>query len=262
MIYSRAEPANADIGLAVAMQSELLGSVGSSVFTTAIQNTLRLCADISEFMGFSRVDSRTSPQILMVKGEDNRATARADAYRDRFFRYDPVNRLFNEGTPSGVYVARVRSEEILHGDYRQVCYARPGFREKLTLASKDHGKWIVLNVYARERLRGFEPTEVESLSKFAQICLPIMALHCRLIGSCSRRTPLSVNDVEARLRNAFPELSNREVAVCARSLVGVTSEGIAIDLGIKQTSVLTYRRRAYERLNINSVHQLSNMLLQ
>jgi DNA-binding CsgD family transcriptional regulator len=77
-----------------------------------------------------------------------------------------------------------------------------------------------------------------------------------------RSKPLSIDDIEMRLKAACPILSGRERSVCARTVAGVTAEGIAIDLGIKQSSVLTYRRRAYERLNISTAHQLSAMLLR
>jgi DNA-binding CsgD family transcriptional regulator len=36
----------------------------------------------------------------------------------------------------------------------------------------------------------------------------------------------------------------------------MTAEATALDLGISPASVLTYRRRAYQRLGISSIHQL------
>ena len=47
-------------------------------------------------------------------------------------------------------------------------------------------------------------------------------------------------------------LTARELDVCARTLVGLTAEGIALDLDIQKSSVLTYRKRAYARLGISS----------
>jgi DNA-binding CsgD family transcriptional regulator len=51
-------------------------------------------------------------------------------------------------------------------------------------------------------------------------------------------------------------LTSRELDVCARSLLGMTAEGIALDLNIKPSSVITYRKRAYERLHISSRYEL------
>jgi DNA-binding CsgD family transcriptional regulator len=55
-------------------------------------------------------------------------------------------------------------------------------------------------------------------------------------------------------------MTQRELDVCARTLIGLTAEGIAIDLNIKKTSVLTYRKRAYARLGISSQTQLFRLL--
>lgn len=262
MIYSLVTPASQEMRIATALHDELADTVGSSAFSGSVSRALRLCGPVQEYMAFSRTDASRTPQILISDGEDGKACGRAEAYRTRYFRYDPINRLFDEKTPAGTYVLRVRSEEIAHGDYRQLCYTRPGFAEKLAFAKKVRSSWVVLSLFPQDHRNGFDEGDVHRLGQIGQIVMPILALHLRMAGSGQRTTPLSVADIEARLRLAFPRLSNRETSVCARSLVGVTAEGIAIDLGIKQTSVLTYRRRAYERLNINSVHQLSTMLLQ
>lgn len=261
MIYTLVKPASTALRLVTEMHDDLTDTVGSSAFPKSVTRALRLCAQVQECMAFSKSETSSAPQILISESDDGRSSGRAEAYRARYFRHDPINRLFDAKTPAGTYVIRVRSEEITHGDYRQICYIKPGFTEKLTLARKSNASWIVLSLFSQDHRNGFHESEVEALGQLGQIILPIIALHLRLAGGAQRSAPPSVSDIEARLRLAFPKLSNRETSVCARSLVGVTAEGIAIDLGIKQTSVLTYRRRAYERLNINSVHQLSTMLL-
>lgn len=55
-------------------------------------------------------------------------------------------------------------------------------------------------------------------------------------------------------------LTGRELDVCARTLIGLTAEGIALDLNIKKSSVSTYRKRAYARLGISSHSQLYRLL--
>jgi DNA-binding CsgD family transcriptional regulator len=55
-------------------------------------------------------------------------------------------------------------------------------------------------------------------------------------------------------------LTGREIDVCARSLSGMTAEGIALELEIKESSVITYRKRAYGRLGISSRHELFRLL--
>lgn len=55
-------------------------------------------------------------------------------------------------------------------------------------------------------------------------------------------------------------LTSRELDVCSRSLLGMTAEGTALDLDIKISSVVTYRKRAYARLGISSQAELFHLL--
>lgn len=66
---------------------------------------------------------------------------------------------------------------------------------------------------------------------------------------------ISLNKVERRLGHIYANLTERERSVCARTMIGMTAEAIAIDLDIAPSTVLTYRRRAYERYQITNCNQ-------
>ena len=57
-------------------------------------------------------------------------------------------------------------------------------------------------------------------------------------------------------------LSRREAEACARALIGVTNLGIALDLGVKESTVATLRRRAYRKLGISSLQELFLLCLR
>ena len=48
--------------------------------------------------------------------------------------------------------------------------------------------------------------------------------------------------------------------VCARAAIGMSVEATALDLGIGKSSVLTYRQRAYQRLQVTSPFELSSLV--
>jgi len=58
-----------------------------------------------------------------------------------------------------------------------------------------------------------------------------------------------------------PQLTEREASVCSGIVLGMTSEGIALDLGISVNTVRTYRKRAYARLKISSENELIKLVL-
>ena len=64
-----------------------------------------------------------------------------------------------------------------------------------------------------------------------------------------------------RLACLAPALTQRERQVCALSALGLTSEGISLKLDIGINTVLTYRKRAYRRLAISSLNELTLRLM-
>lgn len=60
----------------------------------------------------------------------------------------------------------------------------------------------------------------------------------------------------------LPSLSTQEAVVCAHILEGHSNKTIALDEGISVHSVVTYRRRAYSKLNITSLNELFSLMLR
>jgi DNA-binding CsgD family transcriptional regulator len=71
----------------------------------------------------------------------------------------------------------------------------------------------------------------------------------------------SLSTIEQRIAKST-DMPNREVEVCSRILYGLSSAGIAIDLDICETTVKTYRKRAYHRLSIGCERELLTWYLR
>jgi len=108
-----------------------------------------------------------------------------------------------------------------------------------------------------------------------QLLESILPLITTLISTHFRILQLSPLDEQQAHRNArslvhniisksvapFSQLTPREREVCERILLGYTSVGIGLDLNIAQSSVVTYRRRAYEKLDISTQNELFTLCL-
>lgn len=77
-----------------------------------------------------------------------------------------------------------------------------------------------------------------------------------------RAGPLSRLDTIQECISECTDLPPRELEVCARILYGISSAGIAVDLAISETTVKTYRKRAYHRLGLGSERELITWYLQ
>ena len=100
-----------------------------------------------------------------------------------------------------------------------------------------------------------DPSAVES---YAGPLLSILAKHAEMTDAMHSpvRALTSLAEIERCIGQARAELPPREMQVCARMLHGISTEGIALALGISEESVITYRKRAYQRLGIGSRREL------
>ncbi|MBS0449667.1 MAG: hypothetical protein JSS14_00010 [Proteobacteria bacterium] len=65
----------------------------------------------------------------------------------------------------------------------------------------------------------------------------------------------SLSNIEACISGGSP-WPRREGQVCARILYGLTTTGIALDLGVSNETVKTLRKLAYRRLGTGSEREL------
>jgi len=152
-------------------------------------------------------------------------------YLDQWFLQDPVYSDILEMKPG--QNLPIQFQDILRRmgpDYRAKFFDAPSLKSKST------------GVIVGERLRLAVSLYWQRDVVQADIC-PLLAR-------------LALLHFEARQEHNLPEplavLSERERAVCLGMLEGKKAEQIANDLQVAPSSVITYRRRAYAKLGINS----------
>ncbi|MBG9388065.1 LuxR C-terminal-related transcriptional regulator [Caenimonas aquaedulcis] len=80
-------------------------------------------------------------------------------------------------------------------------------------------------------------------------------------GEAFEQALTSLPEIEACLA-ATRQFTGREAEVMARVLFGISTVGIAIDLGLSEQTVKSYRKRAYQRLSFGSERDLLNWYLK
>lgn len=175
-----------------------------------------------------------------------------ERYCNLYFRQDPVTHLLDQmrGNPmqnSPVAALHVMREDIPNHAWKRDIYERENLPDRLSfLFSPEPARRWAVNLY-RSAVRGpFRPDELEALlpigSLIAQVFKSHMGPHKALIcGSASV-------ELEKKLEYLAPGLSPRELAVCARIAEGMSVDGIAVDLNVAPSTVMTLRKRAYAKL--------------
>ena len=176
-------------------------------------------------------------------------------YAERFHHCDPLRRSL-EGPAVSVFV--VSPEDVLDPQYRAECYDLPGIVERITIRSGRH----TLNLYRGHANGPFQEPDAALAVTAAAMLFPLLDRHIQLLGRQPASSLAGLAGIAGRLRTMCPALTGREVDVLARGLIGMTSEGTGLDLGIRTTSVATYRKRAYHRLGISTQAELYGRLIQ
>ncbi|HWK47061.1 MAG TPA: helix-turn-helix transcriptional regulator [Stellaceae bacterium] len=244
----------------------LMDAVGSPTMDTVLFECANRLMAVDEIFGFD-LPARSAPLPLSWMGSRADATARVEAYTHHFHGGDPlIGELKRNWHRPSMLVRRVLASAIPDIEYRWQCYDKPSFAEKIAIARPTTEGWNVMCFYRRSITAS---DELRRLVDFAAIAVPAVRSHVKALrqrgvpsAAAPMAPPMPVDRLLPRLTRRFPGLTERERSVCAWTLLGATAQSIGIELGIATTTVLTYRRRAYQRLGIANAHELVPQLLE
>lgn len=190
--------------------------------------------------------------------------AAQSAYLERFCALDPNRRVFHRpGSAEPVAVRRLRREEVPGFDYRWRCYDAARLVDRLSVISVDPTGGYALNLYRSTDHGPFPDGALAYVQDRAAVLAACCAKHdwCAPPARAAVDPAARIDALGEPLHRLQPGLSRREAAVAARVAAGLTSDGIAVDLGIGMQTVLTYRKRAYAKLGVRNQRELFALLL-
>jgi len=221
---------------------QLLEHLGTTRFYDSFLHWLQHEFGTEQCMVFYCPDGR-QVSTLIYKDYAREASGKrlAEAYvSERHYLQDPNFKTLRTLAPGETRVIRLHSVSDYMGlHYRKAFFEAPGFTDKISiLRGTPQGNYYI-NLYRRDP--GFDDLVLgENLYSLISI---LVCKHFELNERLRQEGPL-----------AF--LSEREQQVCRAVLRGKKNEAIAADLDIAVSSVITYRKRAYEKLGISSRAQL------
>src|SRR5262249_52993893 len=142
--------------------------------------------------------------------------------------------------------------------YRSDCYHAAGLTERLSVVERRPEGLMRANFYL-ERQHSFGDDVIDRVNESTPLLMAALWRHHQTmsVGKGSG----AASSFRVRLKKVAPSLSERELDVCSLVAGGVTSQGIALELGVGVNTVLTYRKRAYARLRISSQNELMRFLM-
>lgn len=238
-----------------------VAALGGAAFASELLAALNQSVPV-DHVCLMRVVDRARPPVLESaswRGGTHVAEVQR-AYLNGLYRFDPN---LSPPADSRVAVRHLRRDAIAHADYRETCFERAGLLERLSVAAGGEGQLVLLNLYRLDASGPFAAVEAAAIEELAPFLAALAVKHVGTLGMLlrSRDRADRIGALAARLHALDGRLTLRERDVLSRVMLGMTSEGIALDLGIGLNTVLTYRKRAYARLGVTSQAELFSLCL-
>lgn len=224
-------------------------SMGEDRFVADVLDCLRASIDVSHF-SVLRVDG-DGPTFVAAgthRDDDDIFVRCRDAYVNGYHEHDLLLHRMRELSRAGARQlgGHVRADEISFGPYRESIYVYHGISARLSTYLVDEaGGSILFNLYRHRAQSVFQDAEIRAFEQLSPALIQLLKGHVALRAE---RVPADGAEV---LRGLDPDLTERELDVCRRLLQGMTHAGIAADLGVAESTVKTYRNRAFQRLGIH-----------
>ncbi|CAN1572117.1 Transcription regulator LuxR, C-terminal [Burkholderiaceae bacterium] len=175
-----------------------------------------------------------------------------ERYRNLYFKQDPVTHLLDQmhnrdKKCEGVAALHVMREDIPDNAWKRDIYERENLPDRLSfLFAPSPELRLAVNLYRSAQRGHFTSCELETLLPMGSLIAQVFK--SRLVFPKVFGAAATSEQFEVALLARAPLLSARERAVCARIATGMSVDGIAVDLGVAPSTVMTLRKRAYAKL--------------
>ncbi len=252
MVQDRAASAPSEITLA-----HLVDCIGSDRFGPALASYLHSLCGADHFAAFRLGRDELREVAACCVQPERTARDRVESYvKQGLWKHDPAmteaQRCVEGPAPT---IIHVDFSDHGYADLRPRVY--PHVRDRILLCGRSASGAFGLSVLRADPHSPFAHEAIEKLGHAAELLVAMLAKH----ADVSETRPNVANALTAlpeieRCIVGMSDLPRREAEVCARILYGLSSVGIALDLSVSEETVKTYRKRAYQRLNIGSEREL------
>lgn len=246
-----------------AQVARLIEAIGRADFVHTVMEVIDRFLPVAVFSAMVQ-DTKSGVQVVAAasRARDLTSSTIAQAYARQYFQHDPARPTnCDDHMAQHVALAHLQSRDLSHLQYRRECYDTLGIIERLSLTCGNGDCIENLNFYRTVKEGPFEPADYDVAIETAAVLMPFIRRHRAIVASPSAIRSETLTRFARRLGNLPSRLTQREIEVCARALIGMSVEATALDLGIRPTSITTYRQRAYHKLGISSQNELFALVL-
>lgn len=218
-----------------------LQSVGTADFNAHFLDMIEKVVKADQCMLYSYRHDR--PRCYLSFNERHKQTAKnmAQKYLRGGYVNDPLRPDIENVRADGDMriFTLVEIHDRMPPEYFQEFFQNTGVIDKITVLARGDDEVVGMSFYRFEENGKFVISEEGLRRDFWTLVAKIVLLHY------SNKQP-------TQLKSPLNSLSGREKEICEAILKGLTTDAIAWEIDVAASTVNTYRKRAYEKLGINS----------
>lgn len=193
----------------------------------------------------SAVDSETGPRQVAL-------------YLHRWQR-DPMVAAAREqlvAHPSAILHSPV--SDLPFRDFRDILYDKADICDRVLACNRSADGMTAICLLRRTEHGAFDGQDLSALRHTVPLITKTIAKHIEVSGRMpdAKLTLRCREQIGRCVASSGVPFSQREFEVCVRILYGMSTCGIALDLGVGEETVMTYKKRAYARLGLASQREL------
>jgi DNA-binding CsgD family transcriptional regulator len=240
---------------------------------------MRFYRMFDEFLGIKQCTAfaftqDVSPRPVLAEGCDERncrvARELADEYVGGAFHRDENVRRTQKHAPQpkgNLQVFSFAASDFKDSVYRYKFYDEPELKGKLVVLASVGQIYYYINFYRGPSAQAFCSEDIVKVRGLSEIAVTALSRHRELStneghvpfggdGSVASERADSYNYMRDAFMGEGWGLTPREAEICAGILLGYSTIGLGLNLGISANTVATHRKHAYAKLGIGSQSEL------
>lgn len=237
----------------------LIGSIGQSNFASRLVGFLyQICGAEHTALFYLNNDNVTGVATASIDGTPQNEVDMSVYLQRALWKSDPTFlEVKSQLGPGQCATARTDIANLSDEMLREVIYGRRGIRDRVLIGARTEDAIVGLSMCS-SKVGFFEPENKARIEAISEALFALLAKHIDIHHKSADVAPAltSLEEIENCICRQMPSMPRREAEVCSRVIYGVSSLGISLELGISVETVMTYRKRAYSRLNIATQREL------
>ena len=239
----------------------LVGQIGTSNFNRTFLDFFKHFVDIDNLVVYY-FPHKKAPQCLIPTGKEENAELMlqiADLYVSEYYKYDPNKSIWGANLRSrSAKHLLINRDEVEDETYRSLFFDSTNLLEELIFAERFLNGSIHIGFHRSPDFKRFDEVDISYFKYLSSFGIACLLRHFVFSNTAKKSIGRQEKLVFIRdlLSSKAPDLSLRELDVCSRIVLGYSTLGIALELGLKECSVATMRKRGYRKMGICSQNEL------